>query len=109
LKKAIGYFKGEQNLLSEQRSCLYPYHAIDFDAYGTAYPCMTGMDFKGGLPADSDLSEYLQSDAYRRQQRELRNCQKCVGNFMLCYYEPRLNFPLHNLLWGMTWGKWKGH
>jgi MoaA/NifB/PqqE/SkfB family radical SAM enzyme len=109
LKKAIRYFKGEQNLLSEQRSCLYPYHAIDFDAFGTAYPCMTGMDFKGGLPADSDLSEYLQSDAYRRRQEKLRNCQKCVGNFMLCYYEPRLNFPLHNLLWGMTWGKWKGY
>jgi MoaA/NifB/PqqE/SkfB family radical SAM enzyme len=109
LLKAMEYFNGKQDLISARRPCLYPYHAIEFNSRGNVYPCITGMDFKGGLPPDSDLDGYLHSDRYRDQQKELKGCDKCRGSFMLCYYEPRLNFPLHNLLWGVTWSKWKHH
>ena len=31
-------------------------------------------------------------------QKKLESCEKCHGSMMLCYYEPRLNFPIHQLL-----------
>ncbi|MFQ5646539.1 MAG: radical SAM protein [bacterium] len=105
LKKAILYFKGRQNLLSEQRSCLYQYHSIDFDAQGTAYPCITGMGFKNGRDCNTSLREYLNSPTYRNQQKNLKACARCNGSFMLCYYEPRLNFPIHNMLSAMVRNK----
>jgi hypothetical protein len=99
LRKAKRFFKGEKNVIPEQKSCLYPYHSLDFDSKGNAFPCSTGMDFKDGCPSGEDLHKYLTSDEYRRMQKKLRDCKKCHGSMMVCYYEPRLNFPLHNLLY----------
>ena len=35
---------------------------------------------------------------YLNAQKKLKNCCECNGSMMLCYYEPRLNFPINNLL-----------
>ncbi len=99
LRKAKSFFKGERNIIWEQKRCLYPYHSIDFDSKGYAYPCSTGMDFKNGFPSDSDLEKFLKSQNYRDIQKKLEGCIKCHGSMMVCYYEPRLNFPLHNLIY----------
>lgn len=107
LRRAIRYFRGEQNLLSEQRSCVYPYHTLDFDAHGNAYPCLTGMGFTGGKPHNHDLEQYINSETYRSRQKDLKKCTKCRGSFMLCYYEPRLNFPFHNMLLSILMDKIK--
>ncbi len=99
LRKAKMYFKNSSiNLLPEQKYCTYPYHAIEFDSKGTAYPCITGMNSMNGLTADGNLKQYLDSDEYSVWQDKLRKCDKCKGSMMLCYYEPRLNFPINNLL-----------
>jgi MoaA/NifB/PqqE/SkfB family radical SAM enzyme len=99
LRKAKIFFKSGNDIIPEQKRCLYPYHCIEFDPKGFAYPCRTGMDFEKGVPPDSDLKRYFKSKNYRLLQKKLERCIKCHGSMMVCYYEPRLNFPLHNLLY----------
>lgn len=99
LKKAKLFFQGNNNVLQEQKRCLYPHHAMEFDHNGVAYPCRTGMNFNNGVSPGSDLSEYLKTTEYKKLQKKLESCTKCRGSMMLCYYEPRLNFPLSNLLY----------
>ncbi len=96
LKKAKLYFRGEADLLSEQKVCSYPYHAMEFDSRGCGYSCSTGMNFKGGIPSEEDLEVALRSPEYRQIQRGLEKCTGCRGVMPLCYYEPRLNFPITN-------------
>ena len=98
LKKAKLYFRGAADILPEQKKCSYPYYAIEFDCRGCAYPCLTGMDFKGGVPPEADLEGALRSSEYRKTQRTLEDCTRCRGAMPLCYYEPRLNFPVRNFL-----------
>lgn len=99
LDKAKRFFKGEVNVIPEQKRCLYPYHAMEFDPDGFAYPCRTGMNFTNGFSPEKDLTVYFKSVEYKTMQKKLLSCTKCQGSMMLCYYEPRLNFPLSNLLY----------
>ena len=100
LRKALPYFAGQNDILEEQKKCLYSYFSIQFNAKGDAYPCLTGCDSEKDKN-NMDLGVYINSAAYRKKQSNLEACKKCQGNMMLCYYEPRLNFPLHNLLMEM--------
>ena len=99
LRKATQYFAGDQDVLSEQKKCIYPYYSIQFDARGHATPCLTGSP-PSNAQNELGLAAYIKSSSYRKSQKNLEDCGKCRGNMMLCYYEPRLNFPLHNLLLG---------
>ena len=98
LRKATEYFAGVQDVLAEQKKCVYPYYSIQFDARGHATPCLTGSPPSDAK--DRGLSAYIKSTDYKKSQKDLESCEKCQGNMMLCYYEPRLNFPIHNLLLG---------
>lgn len=100
LYKAVQYFQGNDKLLSDQKKCIYPYHSIEIAPDGYAYPCFSGKDAdKYRCVANAELRNYFRSDKYRNAQRKLESCPNCNGHMMLCYYEPRLNFPLHNLLY----------
>ena len=100
-EKAKSFFNGESNVIPEQKKCLYPYHSMEIDSRGAAYSCGTGMDFNNGYPIESDLMKYFKSAEYRNQQKKLESCTKCKGSMMLCYYEPRVSFPIHKLLYYM--------
>jgi len=94
LKKAQLWFSGTEDILSEQSKCLYSYFSIQFDAKGGAYPCLTGCDTSKNNNGNN-LEDYVDSPNFRELQSKLEGCKKCQGNMMLCYVEPRLNFPLH--------------
>ncbi|MBF0625445.1 MAG: radical SAM protein [Magnetococcales bacterium] len=98
LARAKRYLAGERDLLREQKRCLYPHHAMEFDAKGNAFPCLTGMAGQGGRPPETDLGDYLASPDYRSRQKALEACDGCRNSMMLCYFEPRLNFPINHLL-----------
>lgn len=99
LLKAFLFLSGQEDVLAEQKRCLYPYHAIEFDTKGHAHPCLTGSkEGEGG--GYNNLKNYILSSEYRQKQLKLESCNKCRGSMMLCYYEPRLNFPLHHLISG---------
>jgi MoaA/NifB/PqqE/SkfB family radical SAM enzyme len=100
LRKVLPYFAGQNDILEEQKKCLYSYFSIQFNAKGDAYPCLTGCDSEKNKN-NMDLGTYINSEAYRKTQSNLEACKKCQGNMMLCYYEPRLNFPFHNLIMEM--------
>ena len=103
LRKAFLYLTGQKDVVPEQKRCLYPYHAIEFDFRGKPYPCITGCG-KNGHSEDTngaDLGDFVLSEKYWNLQKELEDCTKCRGSMMLCYFEPRLNFPIHNLLRSM--------
>jgi len=100
LRKALPFFAGRNDILEEQKKCLYSYFSIQFNAKGKAYPCLTGCNSKENQN-DMELEAYINSATYRKTQSDLEACKKCRGNMMLCYYEPRLNFPLHNLIMEM--------
>ncbi len=100
LRAAKRHFGGAADAVPRQKKCLYPCHAVEFDAHGRAFACLTGMEFSNGIPPESDLESALRSTAYKRTQRRLAGCHGCKGKMMLCYLEPRLNFPLHNLISG---------
>ena len=104
LRKALPYFAGQKDILEEQKKCLYPYFSIQFNAKGDAYPCLTGCHLDENQN-DKKLEAYVKSPYFRKLQSKLETCEKCRGNMMLCYYEPRLNFPLHNLIMEMFKGQ----
>ena len=106
LQKAFLFLSGQDDVLTEQKQCLYPYHAIEFDAKGHAYPCITGSN-EGEGDNYKNLKKYILSNEYRQKQHSLKSCDKCRGSMMLCYYEPRLNFPLHHLISGFfnSWSR----
>ena len=104
LRRAILFFKGSKNVLPEQKKCAYPYYSIQFDAHGRSSPCLTGYP-PSGTTGDSKLTTYIQSSSFKKLQKKLESCEKCHGSMMLCYYEPRLNFPLHQLLRNSFYGK----
>jgi MoaA/NifB/PqqE/SkfB family radical SAM enzyme len=97
LRKILSYFSGEKDLLGKQKKCLYPYFSLQFNAQGAAYPCLAGCHSEE-IQTENNLQAYIDSAAFLKLQNKLETCKKCRGNMMLCYYEPRLNFPLHNLV-----------
>lgn len=103
LKKAYLYLTGQEDIVPEQKRCLYPYHAIEFDVNGRAHPCITGCKQHGQseLENGTNLKDFVLSENYLNLQKKLERCEKCRGSMMLCYFEPRLNFPIHNLIQGM--------
>ena len=100
LQKAFLFLSGQDDVLAEQQQCLYPYHAIEFDTQGHAHPCISGSN-EGEGGSYKNLKKYVLSNEYRQKQHSLKSCDKCRGSMMLCYYEPRLNFPLHHLILGI--------
>ena len=105
LRRAINFFNGSKDVLSEQKKCTYPYYSIQFDSYGHPTPCLTGCPTNSNPTKGTDLTTYVQSHSFRMLQKELESCEKCRGSMMLCYYEPRLNFPLHQLILSSFYGK----
>jgi sulfatase maturation enzyme AslB (radical SAM superfamily) len=104
LRRVVHFFNGSKNVLPEQKKCDYPYYSIQFDAHGRATPCLTGCP-PSSSTGNTELTTYIQSSSFKELQKKLKSCEKCHGSMMLCYYEPRLNFPLHQLLRNSFYGK----
>lgn len=77
--------------------CIFGYHHVEF--FGNRlFPCLEGLDWDGGVEfSGRSLREVLRSEAYHRCLKGLRGCENCARNYYVCYYEPRLNFPVWNL------------
>lgn len=98
LKKAKLFFRGQGDILPEQKECIYSYHAVEFGPDGSVYPCRTGMNFASGISGKTDLQEFYSSAECAVIQKNLKHCKRCNNTMPLCYYEPRLNFPITNLV-----------
>ncbi len=77
--------------------CLFGYHHCEVKEDGTLYPCLTGMDWRNGFPMkEKGIVALYGSAEYRRKLKELKNCRLCKSNMYVCYFEPRILFPLKN-------------
>jgi len=87
-----------ENLMFAKDDCIFGYHHIEFFA-NQIFPCLEGLDWKEGFDVStSSVEAILESNAYRNKLQELKKCSHCKRNYYICYYEPRLNFPIWNLI-----------
>ncbi len=81
------------------KDCILPYHHIEI-FNNQAFPCLEGMNYSGGFRLEErGLHTMMTSSSYRDVVNSLRKCEGCLRNYYVCYYEPRLSFPLWNLLY----------
>ena len=88
----------QDSLPLARRDCLYGFHHMELLG-DEIFPCLEGMGWKNGFSLKgSSLSEILSSEKYAKRVKALRRCRGCKKNYYVCYYEPRIHFPLHNLV-----------
>jgi MoaA/NifB/PqqE/SkfB family radical SAM enzyme len=90
-------FSPEKNVLTNG-DCLFGYHHIE--VFGNhVFPCLEGLEWKDGVSISGEsIKKILTMPAYRLKIEKLRKCINCTRNYYICYYEPRLNFPIWNFL-----------
>lgn len=94
LKQVPNYFsQNTRGGIFEER-CILGYHHCEIREDGTLFPCLTGMDWQHGFPLDDGLLNTIYSEKYRKKLEELKECQLCKANMYICYFEPRITFPL---------------
>jgi MoaA/NifB/PqqE/SkfB family radical SAM enzyme len=86
------------NLMLKDDHCIFGYHHIEI-FNNQLFPCLEGMDWENGFNiGERDIDDIIRSKEYRSQVSRLTNCKKCRDNYYVCYYEPRLNFPIWNYI-----------
>ncbi len=99
-----GYFLSllEKFLLAQKLpaygNCLLPYFHVEFMWNGKMYPCLGGSGWEGGFEIDPSIVETWARTSYSEEQKRLRACRKCERMLQICYWEPRINFPLHQFI-----------
>lgn len=98
LDNIYNFFHKKERLIFRNSPCIFGYHHIEVLEDGNIYPCLEGLNWEKGLKSDLSLKDLLRSPAYKRLVEELKKCKGCLGNYYICYYEPRITFPINNLL-----------
>lgn len=93
------YFLFRKNdLIFKHEPCVFGYHHLEVREDGMVFPCLEGCGWERGFALENDLKTVLQSQAYLARLKELKTCQGCRRNYYVCYYEPRIAFPVHHFL-----------
>jgi len=87
-----------EKLIFLKDDCILGYHHIEFFA-NQMFPCLEGFGWKDGFDIfNQPIREIINSQLYQNGLKQLKKCSSCRKNYYVCYYEPRLNFPVWNLL-----------
>lgn len=97
LRGMRAYFYSKDMPLDNER-CMFGCHHVEVSEDGCIYPCLEGMDWKGGFEVNGSMREIIDGSEYTKLLSELRSCKHCSRTMYVCYYEPRLSFPLGNFL-----------
>lgn len=92
-------FRPSKMILAHQR-CIFGYHHVEI-FNNRLFPCLEGLGWKGGFSCEElerGLRGIFSSPQYNKTVDNLKGCRNCLNNFYVCYYEPRLNFPIWNFL-----------
>jgi len=98
LENMYNFFCDRRNLIFSGADCILGYHHVDVQEDGSVYPCLEGMNWTGGFITDGNIEEVLRSSQYKRVLQSLRECNGCQKNYYICYYEPRIVFPINNFV-----------
>ncbi len=92
------YLETGRGTLFKDRPCLFGYHHLEVAETGQVFPCLEGMEWKNGYNGAGRLRELLGSGEYRKAVYDLKHCKGCERTMYICYYEPRISFPIWNLI-----------
>ncbi|WP_035236353.1 radical SAM protein [Desulfobacter vibrioformis] len=98
LKAVPDYLKTGRGQLFKDKPCIYGHHHVEIDESGKVFPCLEGMSWENGFDMSGGLKKLLASKEYRQAVANLKDCKGCERTMYICYYEPRISFPLWNLL-----------
>jgi MoaA/NifB/PqqE/SkfB family radical SAM enzyme len=91
------YFRREK-LVFKNCDCIFGYHSMEILENGMIFPCLEGLGWKEGIDFRHNLKDILYSDEYLQILKKLRKCKGCENNYYICYYEPRIIYPLSNFI-----------
>lgn len=98
LDNIYNFFCQKERLVLKDSPCLFGYHHIEILEDANMYPCLEGLNWQNGFNFNGSLRDILHSNDYKSILEKLKNCQGCQRNYYICYYEPRICFPLNNFL-----------
>lgn len=98
LKNYLTFLFNPDRLMLAKRACIFGYHHLE--SFGDrVFPCLEGMNWENGFDwGERSLADTLRSPQYNDTLRQLHACRGCLRNYYVCYYEPRLNFPIWNFI-----------
>lgn len=98
LENYKAYLFSPDNLLFAKDNCIFGYHHVEF-FNNKIFPCLEGLDWENGIDiSEGSIEQILNSKLYRDNLNVLKKCQNCKRNYYVCYYEPRLNYPIWNFV-----------
>ena len=81
-----------------KEDCIFGFHHLEV-FNNMAFPCLEGLNWKAGFDlSNRNIKEIIRTDEYSKKLAELKKCSGCKRNYYICYYEPRLNFPVWNFI-----------
>lgn len=98
LDNIYNFFCRKQDLVFRESPCLFGYHHIEVLEDGSIFPCLEGLSWGKGMNIDGGLRSLLCSREYKQVLEELKKCKGCQRSYYICYYEPRITFPINNFL-----------
>lgn len=98
LDNIYNFFCHKQDLIFRNSSCLFGYHHIEILEDGCIFPCLEGLNWENGMSTDGSLKDIIRCQEYKQVLEKLKKCEGCQRNYYICYYEPRIIFPINNFL-----------
>jgi len=98
LDNIYNFFCRREKLIFRSARCYFGYHHIEILETGMLFPCVEGMEWKNGRTFSGGLAELLASEEYRKDVERLKTCKGCQRVYLICYYEPRIKFPINNFI-----------
>lgn len=98
LDNIYNFFCQKQDLIFRNSYCLFGYHHLEVLEDGSIFPCLEGLNWDKGMRINTDLKSLLRSPEYKQVLQKLKKCSGCQRNYYICYYEPRIIFPINNFL-----------
>ncbi|MEK6758989.1 MAG: radical SAM protein [Deltaproteobacteria bacterium] len=98
LKAIPGYLAGAISSGVFDAPCKLPSFFCEFREDGMMYPCLGGTSWSNGFSVKDGVSKVFRSVGYREASRKLEGCRGCKKSYSVCYIEPRVTFPITNMI-----------
>lgn len=98
LDNIYNFFCQKEDLIFKDLPCIFGYHHIEILEDGSVFPCLEGLNWQKGINFNGNIKHLLRSSEYKQLLEKLKRCKGCTRNYYICYYEPRITFPINNLL-----------
>ena len=98
LDNIYNFYFQKDKLIFSNSDCLFGYHHIEILEDGRIFPCLEGLNWQGGIEFDGNLKTITSSQGYAQILKNLKKCKGCRNSYYICYYEPRISFPLKNFI-----------